>query len=177
MARIDRPNHPPIPILIDEPSTRPKAKHHSADRFLLTANQMMHHQPGTDDVERADLQHVQRVIENVMLADLDVGKIELLQVRDVDIGGHDASGGTDTLSQPGHHRAPAGTDLKTAPPTPNEAAPSPRHRVVHSLERREPRVLGRLTPDTRKAVAPVEERFAGPRGEHRCVWVCDCAHN
>jgi hypothetical protein len=60
-------------------------------------------------------ERVQRVLEDVVLDDLEVGDVEASQVAGVDVGRDDLPLRPDLFGQPGRHRATAGADLQTAP--------------------------------------------------------------
>ncbi len=56
-----------------------------------------HHQTRANQIERSRAEGVQRIIEDVVLTNLEVRKIESLQVGDIDVCGHDLAAHSDPL--------------------------------------------------------------------------------
>src|SRR6516165_10869190 len=113
MRRVHWSNRAPVAVLINEPSSWPQTLHHVPDRRLLPAGKPEQHQTRADQMERARTERLQRVVEDVVLAHLEVRKIESLQVSDIDVCGHDLTG----------------ADLKARPARPDQLTPSARERV------------------------------------------------
>jgi hypothetical protein len=101
MAGIDRSYRPPVTIFIDQPSAGPQALHHVAG-WPAPGGLRARTYISRDDTRSNDChaQRFQRILENVVAADLDVRQVEAFEVRDVDVGRHDVSALTDLLRQP-----------------------------------------------------------------------------
>ena len=74
---------------------------------------MLDDEPGVDEVEGT---FGQRFAEDVVLADLEVGRIEAVEVQGADVGGQHLALAPDPVGQPASDRAGAGTDLQPVPP-------------------------------------------------------------
>jgi hypothetical protein len=135
MPGIDRRACPPVGVLVDHPAARAEAIHHLPDRFLLSADEVEQGQARTDQVERARAELVERVLEDVVLAHLEIGKVELLQVAGVDVGRDDVAGRAYLLGHPCRHRASPCGNLETSPARLDQRTPPTRHRVVELLEK------------------------------------------
>lgn len=139
---------PAVPqlVLVDEPTAGAEAGRHLPDRLLLAVPEVEQHESGADQVERPGLQLVERVVEDVVLHDLEVGKVQPGQVPGVEVGRDHLAVRTHLLGQPDRHGAAPGTHLETPPSGLDQRTSSARGRVVDLLEEIEPVILGGLPP-------------------------------
>ena len=96
---------------------------------------MEQHQSRADEIERTRPEHVERVLEDVVLNYLEIRELEPRQVTGVNVGRDHLAGRTDLLGQPHRHRATPCSDLETSPPRLNQCASPPRERIVDLLEK------------------------------------------
>src|SRR6185503_5579696 len=143
----------PVGVLVDQPAAWAQALRHLPDRLLLLTHEMKERQARADQIERTRTERFERVLENVVLEDLEIRKLEPLQVAGVDVGRDHLSGWTDLLGQPDRHRAAPRRDLQT-PPAGLDQRPSPaRHWIVELLEKSQPLFLRRRATRGSKAIA------------------------
>ena len=96
---------------------------------------MEQHQSRADEIERTRPEHVERVLEDVVLDHLEIRQPEPRQVPGVDVGRDHLAGRTDLLGQPHRHRAPPCSDLETAPARLDQCASPARKRIVDLLQK------------------------------------------
>jgi hypothetical protein len=171
VRRIDGSGCAPVGVLVDQPATWAHALRHLPDRLLLLAHEMKQRQARADQIERTRTERLERVLENVVLAHLEIRKLEPLQVAGVDVGRDHLPGRTDLLGQPHRHRAAPRRDLQTPPAGLNQRPPPARHWIVELLEKRQPLFLGRRPTRGSKAIARLSvdslcTRGGGPRLRH-----------
>jgi hypothetical protein len=68
----------PIGVLVEEPATRAQAVGHLPDRLFLASLQMEQHQSRADEIERTRPEHVEWVLEDVVLDYLEIRELDRL---------------------------------------------------------------------------------------------------
>ena len=131
----------PVGVLVEEPAARAQARCHLPDRLFLASLEMEQHQPRADEVERTRLERVERVLEDVVLDNLEVRELEPRQVPGVDVGRHDVAGRADLRGQPHGHGATPRPDLETSPARLDQRPSLARDRIVDLLEEVQPVIL------------------------------------
>ena len=128
----------PVGVLVEEPAAGAQARCHLPDRLFLPSLEMEQHQPRADEVERTRVERVQRVLEDVVLDNLEVRELEPRQVPGVDVGRHDVAGRADLRGQPHGHGATPRSDLETSPARLDQRPSLVRDRIVDLLEEVQP---------------------------------------
>ena len=134
---------------------------------------MEQHQSGAHEIERAGPERVERVLEDVVLDDLEVRNLEPREVTGVDVGRNHLSRRTDLLGEPYRHRATPCSDLETTPPGLNQCCASQaRARIVDLLEEIQPLILSDLPACCGEAIV---ESLRGPSHLLRLCHARDCS--
>jgi len=94
-----------------------------------------------------------------VLTDLEVRKIESLQVADIDVGRHNLAARSDSLREPNGHGSPARANLKASPSRLDQFTSS-RERVEDFFQETQPIVFRLLAPSRVESVTWfVTQRF------------------
>jgi hypothetical protein len=89
VRRIHWTKRTPITILIDKPSPWPQTLQHAPDRRFLSTGEPEQRQTQADQIKRVQAKRIQRILEDIVLAHLEIRKIDSLQIGDIDVCGHD----------------------------------------------------------------------------------------
>src|SRR5262249_62312869 len=130
-----RSGRAPAAALVHKPAPWAQQAHHAPNRVLLLAGKPEEQQSRAHDVKRALPQLFDRIAENVVPANLEIGGLHPLEEADIDVCRNDEPGLPDALCHPNCNRAATRSDLPPPPAALHEVTELACRRVIDLLQK------------------------------------------